>query len=137
MLYLILNANFIRIDSIHSNISINESPKVRISNSHGDIKIDTMEDVRIENDRGDIEIKSVNSYLDLQSEYGNININAIEIDKDSTINVDYGDINIKDTNEVYISAKTDLGNVEIKNNYKDADISLKIESDCGDILINN
>ena len=44
---------------------------------------------------------------------------------------------IHSTNEIYIDAKVDLGDVHINNNYRHSNTTLNIEVDSGDITIKN
>ena len=73
----------------------------------------------------------------MENDCGDIEVNNINLNKNSYIKDEYGDIKIGNTNELYIDAKTNLGKVKIKNNYHKSDITLKIENDCGDIEVNN
>ena len=59
------------------------------------------------------------------------------INKDSSIKNNLGSIKIGSTNEIYIEAKTDLGDVKVNNNYKKSDITLNLKNNCGDIKVNN
>ena len=133
----ILGGNIVKVDNNYGDIEIEESNITVINEDCGDVKISNVNDVTIKNSYGDIEIKSVNNYLHLENDCGNIKVDNINLKKDSYIKDDYGDIEIGNTNQVFIDAKTDLGKVNIKNNYNKSDITLKIENDCGDIEVNN
>lgn len=129
--------NLVSIDNDYGDITLNKAKVANIKESAGDVKIGTVDDVTVENDYGDIEINSVNNYLRLINDCGDIKVDNIILNKNSTIKDDYGDIKIGSTNEVYINAKTDLGDVKITKNYQNSDIVLLIENDCGDIIVNN
>lgn len=133
----VLEGNFVRVANSHGNISVVNSPKVRLSTTSGDIKVKISRDVEISNRNGDITLTNVNGYLDLNNDYGDVKIDSINLDTDSNINVSYGNVYIKKTNEIYINANTDLGDIEINNNYKKSNINLNIKSEYGDIVINN
>ena len=79
----------------------------------------------------------VNNYLNLTNDSGDIKINNVNLNKNSIIKDEYGDIEINNTNQIYIDAKTDLGDTKINNNFHKSDITLKIENECGDITVNN
>ena len=55
----------------------------------------------------------------------------------SKIDVDLGDVKIKETNDIYIEAKTDLGDTKINNNNRTSNVTLKIKVDCGNIKVEN
>lgn len=44
---------------------------------------------------------------------------------------------IGETNDIYIDAKTDLGEVKVNRNNRYSEITLEIENDCGDIKVEN
>ena len=129
----------IDIKNDYGDIFIDEflNANIEVEEDCGDVKISNVNDITIKNSYGDIEIKSVNNYLHLENDCGAIKVNNIDLKKDSYIKDDYGDIEIGNTNQIFIDAKTDLGKVNIKNNYNKSDVTLKIENDCGDIDVNN
>ncbi len=133
----ILGGNIIKVDSNYGDTEIEKANIANINEDCGDVTISDVFDTTVKNSYGDIKIKSVKNYLNLENDCGDIEVNNINLKKDSYIKDDYGDIEIGNTNEIFIDAKTDLGDVKIKNNYNKADIILKIENDCGDIEINN
>ena len=134
---LILGGNTVKVDNDYGDIEIEKSNLLTINEDCGDVIISSTNDAIVKNSYGDIKIKSVNNYLHLENDCGDIELNNINLTKDSYIKNDYGDIEIGNTNELFIDAKTDLGKVKIKNNYHKSDITLKIENDCGDIKVNN
>lgn len=119
------------------NISDYEKAEVKIDNDYGDIKLGNVSVINIKDDYGDIEIKKVNKSLNIKNDCGDIEIDEVNITEDSYIKDDYGDIEIGKTNEIYIDAKTSLGDVDINNNYKKSNITLKIRDDFGDIEVDN
>lgn len=121
----------------YGDIKIGTIEKADIEESAGDVTVEKVENITVKNNYGDIHIKEVSSYLDVSDDCGNIKIDQANIDKDSVITNNLGDIKIGSTNEIYIDAKTDLGDVKIDRNYHKSDITLKIENDCGDIKVNN
>lgn len=133
----ILGGNIVEVDNSYGDIEIEKANIATINEDCGDVKISNINDVTIKNDYGDVEIKSVDNYLHLESDCGDIAIDNVNLKKNSYIKDDYGDIEIGTTNKLFIDAKTDLGDVKVKNNYHKADITLKIENDCGDIEVNN
>lgn len=130
-------ANNIIVDNDYGDITIGTAHMANITESCGDIKINTANELVAENNYGDIKVGSVNSYFDISNDCGDIRIENVNIEKNSYIKDDLGYIKLGTTNEIYIDAKTDLGKVKINNNYQKSDITLKIENDCGDIIINN
>jgi len=68
---------------------------------------------------------------------GDIKIKNVKIKEDSVIKCDYGDIKIEESEDVYIDANVDFGEVKIKENDRHSEITLKIDADCGDIKVGN
>lgn len=127
----------INIDEDCGNIEISNANKVDIKQSAGDIEIGEVTDIIVKNNLGDTKIEKVNNYLNIKSDCGDVEIDSVNLQKDSYIKNDLGDIEIGSTNEIFINASTDLGSLEIKNNFNKAETTLKIENDCGDIEVNN
>lgn len=127
----------VTIDNDYGDIILTKAEVVDIKESAGDVKIGTVNDVIVENDYGDIKIDSVNNYLKLVNNCGDIKVDNVMLNKNSTIKDDYGDIKIGSINEIYIDAETDLGDVDIAKNYQGSNVVLTIENDCGDITVNN
>lgn len=133
----VIGGNIIKIDNEYGDIKIKEVLETKINISKGDVDIKSVYDATIDNNYGDIEIDNVYNYLNLNNDCGDIKINNVVLNKNSSIKDALGDIEIGNTNEIYIDAKTNLGDVKIRNNYPKSDITLKIDNDCGDIEIDN
>ncbi len=133
----ILDGNIVKVDNNYGNTKIENANVLTINEDCGDVYITNVNDVTVKNSYGDIIIEEVNNYLYLENDCGDIELNNLNLKKNSYIKDDYGDIKIGNTNELFIDAKTDLGKVKINNNYNKADTTLKIENDCGDIKVNN
>lgn len=130
-------ANQLLVKNSYGDIKIGIVEKADIEESAGDVTINKVKDITVKNNYGDIEINEVSNYLDVSDDCGDIEIDRIDIYKDSFIKNSFGDIKVGSTNEIYIDAKTDLGDLKINKNYHKSDITLKIENDCGDIKVNN
>ena len=91
----------------------------------------------IENETGDINIDSINKYIKINNDGGNVSINNLVLEEDSIINNGYGDIKIGATNEIYIKSKIENGKTSIKNNNKKSDIVLDLHNKFGNIMVGN
>ena len=129
------NANF-DIKSNYGDIRINKLNNAKLDLDYGDIKIDSVNELIVNSNYGDIKVDKVNNYLNIDCDYGDVKLNNVTLTKNSTIKDDFGDVEIKNIKNVYIDAKTDLGDKDIKNNDKASDITLTIKVDCGDIEVN-
>lgn len=133
----IKGGNKLKVNSKYGDTHIIKANKLDIKSAAGDIKVENVNNIKAKNNYGDIKINNVLNHLDIQNNCGDIKIDNISLNENSTIESDYGDVKIKNTNQVYINAKTDLGDVKINNNYPKSDIELKIRNNCGDIKIDN
>ena len=131
------NVSFVKLVNGYGDVDIKKSIKTRVDAKHGDVTIGDANDLIVENEFGDIIVENVFEHLKLYTENGDIKVNNLVLEKDSFIDANYGDIIIGKTNEIYINAKTDRGKKKINNNYKKADIILKIHNKDGNINVEN
>ena len=52
-----------------------------------------------------------------------------------SLNIIINDVAVDNINDIYVDAKTDMGDVKIKNNNRKSDITLTIDDDMGDIRV--
>lgn len=131
------SANDIEINSKYGDIKIDETSTATLNADCGDIEIDKVNRIKVENHYGDITLKEVLEHVDVYADCGDIEINNLNLTENSKIENNMGDIEIGQTNEIYIDAKTSLGDENIKNNYRNSEIELNIRNSCGDIDVNN
>ncbi len=103
----------------------------------GNIVLGKVKEVSIKNDYGNIEIDEVLNKFWLEASCGDIKINSVTIWEDSSIKNDFGNVKLGETNDIYIDAKTDLGDIKIDHNNRHSEVMLKIENSCGDIKVEN
>ena len=75
--------------------------------------------------------------MQIKEDCGDVKIDSLNLKENSSIHNSYGDIKIGSTNEIYINAKTSLGDTKINNNYQKSYVTLTIDNSCGDIRVNN
>lgn len=112
-----------------------ENASIDISQDCGDVKLGKVKNISVKNSYGDIDIEEVLNKCIIESDCGDIKIEKLQIQENSSIESDLGDIRIKQTNDIYIDAKTDLGDVKVNTNNRHSEVILKIEGDCGDIKV--
>lgn len=131
-----LNSNA-DINHHYGDITIDGIKDGKINNKCGDIEIGSIATANIENNLGDIKIQKVLSKINVEADCGDIEIDELNLENDSTIENNMGDVSIGRTNELRIDAHTSLGEVNVKNNNSNADITLTIDNSCGDITVKN
>lgn len=114
-----------------------ENANIQIEEDCGDVDLGKVKNVSVKNHYGDIKIDEIGNQFEIESDCGDVKINAITITEDSSIVNNLGDIKLGKTNEIYIDAKTDLGDVKVNQNYRHSEIMLTIKNDCGDIKVEN
>lgn len=114
-----------------------ENVMMRIEADCGDITLGKVRDVSIKSEFGDVKIDSILKQANIELSCGDVRINSMNMEENSSIINNFGDIKIGQTNEVYIDAKTDFGDLKLTNNYRYSEITLKIKNNCGDIKIEN
>ncbi len=133
----IASAKDIVVRNDYGDIKIGTVQNANLKESCGDIEVGTVENITVKNNYGDISIKKVLNYISAEEDCGDIEIDNLYINKDSSIKNAFGSIEIGTTNEVYIDAKTDLGDVEIERNFRAAKTILTVRNNCGDITVEN
>lgn len=119
------------------NIFVAKAKDIKATESSGNVSIGSVENAYIHNDLGNIEVDTVNAYMDISNDCGNIEVRNANITKSSTIKNDLGRITVGSTSKVFIDARCDMGKVDVRNNYNQSDITLKLENSMGDITVNN
>ena len=114
-----------------------ENATINIKGDCGSVKLGKVKNISIENDYGDVEIGEILNKFTIESQCGDVKIDKVQIAENSYIKSDYGNVKIKETNDIYIDAKTDFGDTKINTNNRHSEVTLKIEADCGDIKIEN
>ena len=132
----IQSGNIVNVKNQYGDININKVNKSKIEEDCGDVSINKVNSVTVKNSYGDTKITNINKYLNIKNDCGDIELGNVNLTKNSYIKNDYGDIEIDYTNKIFIDATTDLGDIEVKDNFNKSDITLKIKNDCGDINVN-
>ena len=114
-----------------------ENATVNINCDAGNVEIGKIRNATIKCDYGNIEIKEIMNKCDIKADCGNIQIDTISIKENSSIKADLGNIDINNTNDIYIDADVDLGKTNINKNNRNANVTLKVNCDCGNVTINN
>lgn len=127
----------INIDVNYGKVDITnlENANVNIKSDCGDVVLGKVNNISLKSSLGDIKIDTILNKCDIKSNCGDIKIDSIQIKENSQMKSDLGDIKIREVNDIYIDAKTDLGEVKVNNNNRHAEITLKLENDCGDIKV--
>ncbi len=126
-----------RVESDYGDVYLDTAKVATIKNDCGDVEVNEVGRVSIENDLGDVKLGKVLERLDVEANCGDVKISSLNLLENSTIKNDLGDVEIGMTNSIYIDATTSLGDVSVKNNYRESSVVLKIDNSCGDITVNN
>lgn len=127
----------VNIKNKYGDIQLDKAIEAKINQSAGDVKVGEVNDINVENNYGDIKINNVYNSLKVEEDCGKVKIDNLNIKENSFIENNLGDIKIGSTNEIYIDASIDLGDIKINQNYPKSEITLKIKNNCGDIKVDN
>ena len=133
----IKSGNQVNVHNSYGDIRVDEAVEADIKQSAGDVEIGKVKDIKVKNNYGDIKIEKVENSLNIEEDCGDVEIDDLILNKNAIIKNNFGEIKIGSTNEIYIDAKTSLGDVKVNNNYNKSDVTLKLENNCGDIKVNN
>ncbi len=133
----IQSGNEVKVNNNFGDIEIEEVNVAHVKESAGDVTIGSVQDATIHNSYGDIKVREVLNFMDIKQDCGDVKVEKALLNKNSKIENHLGDIKIGETNEIYIEAKTSLGDTKINQNYHKADITLKISNSCGSIKVDN
>lgn len=114
-----------------------EKASVEIEGDCGDVNLGKVKNAVVKNHYGDIKIQEIGNQFEIYSDCGDVKIGSIKIAENSSIVNNLGDIKIGQTNEIYMDAKTDLGDVKINQNYRHSETTLQLQNNCGDIEVEN
>ena len=129
-----LNSSF-DITADMGDVDVDGGKFIDVNSDMGDIFIGKVSRLNAELDLGDLEVETVTEAVDISCDMGNVSINEVHLLKDSAITLSLGDLDINNLSGVYVDAKTDLGDVDVKDNNRNASYTLTIKNDMGDISI--
>ena len=132
-------ANSINIDTKYGNIDIGldlNNTSLEIDSEYGNIDMKYIKNAKVECEFGNIQIEKVLNKIDLKTNYGNIMIEELDINEDSNIVTEYGNIEITKTSDIRIDTDVKFGEANVKNSKQDADVTLNIASQMGFIEVN-
>lgn len=132
-----INLKDVNISVTSGDISLKDSNNIAIKTTSGDVKLGSTNTSSINVKSGDISIEEINNKLTLSATSGDVRIDKINLNSDSSISVVSGDVLIGKTNDIYINTSVVSGDVKVKTNNRHAKNELKIKTTSGDITVNN
>lgn len=101
----------------------------------GNVKAGKIKNITAKCDAGNLQIDTILEQCDIKLDCGSLDIKKLDIKKYSKIKADMGNIRIRETNDIYIDADTDMSNNQIAKNNKNSEVTLKIDCDMGNVSI--
>ena len=117
-------------------IKIDNINKLTTDLKTGDVKIQNIKEINAKVKTGDVKINSLNGYVNITSNTGDVKIQDAIIYKNSKIDSRVGDVKINNIKGCYINAKTRIGDTKVDNKERKSEIELNIKNDIGDIKVN-
>lgn len=125
----------IKVDCGNATLDNIENANLKVECNAGNVKIKKAKNANIKCNLGDVKAEEILNKCNIEVDAGNVKIEKLTLNEDSKIKVDLGDVTIDEINEVYIEADTDLGKTNINQNYRNSEVTLKINVDCGNISV--
>ena len=116
-------------------ISIDQAAILSVHSDMGDVSVGEVCDLTVKSDLGDIEVTNITEKVSIDTDMGNVFIEELNLIQDAKIILSLGDLEISNVTNGYVDATTDLGDVDIKNNNREATYVLTVECDMGDVNI--
>ena len=151
---LIGNGNEVTLKASSGNIKAGDFNKLLAEASSGDIEIGTIsEDAKVktasgiitlnganklkaEAISGDIKINSIENNCEISSTSGNIIVDRANINENSFIKTNSGNVVINNKNDIYVETETTSGDADVQNNNRMSEIVLDITTTSGNIKVN-
>lgn len=112
-----------------------ENATLDIDCDAGNVELGKVKNANIRCDLGNVEIKEVFNKCTIRVDAGNVEIAKLSIKEDSNIKADLGNIDIKEIGDMFVDATVDLGKSNINGSNRNANVTLKLECDCGNINV--
>lgn len=129
------NVTNLSAEASSGNIEIGTIGEGRIKTSSGKIIVEGAKRIQAEASSGKIDINKIESYCNLTTSSGNIDVDSLNITENSYINAKSGNVMIKSKNDIYIETETGSGDADVKNNNRMAEMVLKINTTSGNINV--
>ena len=117
------------------NVDVSGASVLDVDCDMGDVSVGEIGKLKAKLDLGDLEVETITEEIDINCDIGNVSIDDVRLTKDSTITLSLGDVTINHILDVYVDAKNDLGDIDIKKQDRTANVTLTIKNDMGDISL--
>lgn len=91
-----------------------ENASVEISCEAGNADVGSTKNIIAHCDCGNVNIDNVNNYCDIKVKFGNVRIKELALNKESAIKIDFGNIDIYESNDVDIYPEVKIGSINIE-----------------------
>ena len=110
-------SNDVNIDVKYGRCIISNLPEANVSINcdAGNTDIGNVKDITIHCECGNVDIDNIFNFCDINVKLGNIKIKKINLNEESIISADFGNIDIDSRNDLNIETKVNIGNVNIEN----------------------
>ena len=122
-------------DAGETKISNFENANIELDCDAGNVRIDKVKNVKVKCDAGNVEIGTISNQCDMKMNCGNLRVGEMNLNADSYVKADMGNINIKKINDIYVDAKADLGRCNIGKSVRSSNVTLSVDCDMGNIDI--
>ena len=125
----------LNLDLTTGDLDVDAIDKASVKVTTGDIKVGVVNDLVCKATTGDVKAQSVNNLLDIKVTTGDVKIERLHINQNSKIESNTGDTKIGKINDIYVEAKTNVGETRVDGDDRKSDIVLSIHSNVGSIKV--
>lgn len=113
-----------------------EGDNIQLKTASGKITLNGANKLEAEAISGDIKINSIENYCEISSTSGNIIVDTANINENSFIKTNSGNVVINNKNDIYVETETTSGDADVQNNNRMSEIVLDITTTSGNIKVN-
>ena len=123
-------------DHSTGDIEVDTVKNLKGTNVTGDIKVGEADFVTLKTSTGDIRIEDINNQVEITKGTGDVRLDTVKITENSFIKGGTGDVRIKSITGCYIDSKSHIGDNDINNGDRKAELELSIDIKIGDVKVN-
>lgn len=112
-----------------------ENADIDLDCDAGNVKIDRVKNLKVKCDAGNAEVGTILNQCNMKMNCGNLRVDEMNLNADSYIEADMGNISIRKINDVYVDAKADMGRCNIGKSIRSSNVTLSVDCDMGNIDI--
>lgn len=108
---------------------------IRLDSSAGDVELGSAKNIDAKLSAGRLTVGDCYGRLNIENNMGDVEIEKLHLTEDSTVDLDMGDVEIREVGDVRVEADVDLGNRNVSGGNDAAAVVLRVKNNMGNISI--